>query len=132
MRYLVIHAETPFFGKRTAGENMWIALDEFYCGESEQNKLHCLTVIVNDPSTNEHRFMKPDEVMQPASGDLFDRTVAPLQLGSRSYKRGLLYFAMLIRELLASSILLTPARSLGRALPSLWRWLARASGSRAD
>lgn len=68
--------------------------------------------------------MKPDEVMQAASGDLFDRTVAPLPLGSPSYKRGLLYFAMLIRELLANSILL-PARSLGRALPNLWRWLAR-------
>ena len=67
--YLVIHAETPFFGKCIAGKNMWIALVEFYCGESEQNKLHGLTVIVYDPSTNEHRFMKPDEVTQAASGD---------------------------------------------------------------
>ena len=67
--YLVIHAETPFFGKCIAGKNMWIALVEFYCGESEQNRLHGLTVIVYDPSTNEHRFMKPDEVTQAASGD---------------------------------------------------------------
>lgn len=67
--YLVIHAETPFFEKRIAGKNMWIALVEFYCGESEQNKLHCLTVIVYDPLTNEHRFMKPDEVTQVAGGD---------------------------------------------------------------
>jgi hypothetical protein len=67
--YLVVHAETPFFGKRIAGKDMWIALVEFYCGESEQNKLHCLTVIVYDPSTNEHRFMKPDEIAQAASQD---------------------------------------------------------------
>ena len=67
--YLVIHAETPFFGKRIAGKNMWIALIEFYCGDSEQNRLHCVTVIVYDPLTNEHRFMKPDEVTQAAGGD---------------------------------------------------------------
>jgi hypothetical protein len=66
--YLVIQAETPFFGKCIAGKNMWIALVEFSCGISEQDKLHCLTVIVYDPSTNKHRFMKPDEVMQAASG----------------------------------------------------------------
>src|SRR4051812_36332429 len=56
--YLVIHAETPFFGKCIAGKNMWVALVEFYCGESEKSSLHCLTVIVYDPTTNEHRFMK--------------------------------------------------------------------------
>jgi hypothetical protein len=67
--YLVVHAETPFFGKRIAGKNMWIALVEFYCGDSEQHKLHCVTVIVYDPSTNEHRFMKPDEVVQAADAD---------------------------------------------------------------
>jgi hypothetical protein len=67
--YLVIHAETPFFEKRIAGKNMWIALVEFYCGDSEQNKIHCLTVIVYDPSTNEHQFMKPDEVTQSAGGE---------------------------------------------------------------
>jgi hypothetical protein len=67
--YLLVHAETPFFGKRIAGKNVWIALIEFYCGQSEQTKLHCLTVIVYDPSTNEHRFMKPEEVAQAASKD---------------------------------------------------------------
>jgi hypothetical protein len=67
--YLVVHAETPFFGKRIAGKNVWIALVEFYCGENERNKVHCLTVIVYDPSTNEHRFMKPDEVAQAAGAD---------------------------------------------------------------
>jgi hypothetical protein len=67
--YLMIQAETPFFEKWIAGKNMWIALIEFYCGESERNKIHCLTVIVYDPLTNEHRFMKPDEVTQEARGD---------------------------------------------------------------
>jgi hypothetical protein len=67
--YLVVHAETPFLGKRIAGKNVWIALVEFYCGESEERKLHCLTVIVYDPSTNKHRFMKPDEVSEAASQD---------------------------------------------------------------
>jgi hypothetical protein len=65
----MIQAETPFFEKWIAGKNMWIALIEFYCGESERNKIHCLTVIVYDPLTNEHRFMKPDEVTQEARGD---------------------------------------------------------------
>ena len=67
--YLFIHAETPFFEKCITGKNMWIALVEFYCGKNEQNKLHGLTVIVYDPLTNEHRFMKPDDVAQAASGD---------------------------------------------------------------
>jgi hypothetical protein len=67
--HLVIHAETPFFEKRIGGKNVWIALIEFYCGDSEQNKLHCLTVIVYDPLTNQHRFMKPDEVTQVSGGD---------------------------------------------------------------
>jgi hypothetical protein len=66
--YLFIHAETPFFEKCIAGKNMWIALVEFYCGKNEQNKLHGLTVIVYDPLTNEHRFMKPDDVAQAARG----------------------------------------------------------------
>jgi hypothetical protein len=67
--YLVIHAETPFFEKSITGKNMWIALVDFDCGESEQNKVHCLTAIVYDPLTNKHRFMKPDEIAQAASGD---------------------------------------------------------------
>jgi hypothetical protein len=67
--YLFIHAETPFFGKSIDGKNMWIALVDFYCGESEKNKVHCLTVIAYDPSTNKHRFMNPDEVTQAPSGD---------------------------------------------------------------
>ncbi|HEY4781408.1 MAG TPA: hypothetical protein VIH54_06295 [Chthoniobacterales bacterium] len=67
--YLFIDAETPFFEKRISGKNVWIALVEFYCGESEQNKLHCLTVIVYDPLTNQHRFMKPDEVTHVSGGD---------------------------------------------------------------
>jgi hypothetical protein len=67
--YLAIGAETPFLEKRIGGKNVWIALIEFYCGESEQKKLHCLTVIVYDPLTNRHRFMKPDEVTQVSGGD---------------------------------------------------------------
>jgi hypothetical protein len=67
--YLVIHAETPFFGKRVSGKDMWIALIDFYCGDNERNRLHCVTVIVYDPTTNEHRFMKPDEVVQATGGD---------------------------------------------------------------
>jgi hypothetical protein len=67
--YLVIGAETPFFEKRIGGKNAWIALVEFYCEESERNKVHCLTVIVYGPLTNQHRLMKPDEVMQISGGD---------------------------------------------------------------
>jgi hypothetical protein len=85
--YLVVHAETPFFGKRLGGKNVWIALVEFYCGESEENKLHCLTVIVYDPSTNEHRFMKPERSHKQRTRTLFEgRTVAKVG-GSVSDRR---------------------------------------------
>ena len=67
--YLVIHTETPFFEKRVAGKDMWIALVEFNCGSDEQDSLHCITVIVYDPTTNDHRFMKPEEIVQSTAGE---------------------------------------------------------------
>jgi hypothetical protein len=60
--YLFIHAETPFFAKRLVGKNVWIALVDFYCGLNEQRRLHCVTVLVFDPSTNKHRFMTPEQL----------------------------------------------------------------------
>jgi len=66
--FLAIKAETPFFVKRIYGESRWVALVEFYCGINEQNKALCLTVIIYDPVTNEHRFMTPEDVAK-ASGD---------------------------------------------------------------
>lgn len=65
--YLFIHAETPFFAKRLVGKDVWIALVDFYCGLNEQQKLHCVTVLVFDPSTNEHRFMTPDQFTQASN-----------------------------------------------------------------
>jgi hypothetical protein len=65
--YLFIHAETPFFSKRVIGKTMWIALVDFYCGLSEQQRLHCFTVLVFDPSTGEHRFMTPDQLTQASN-----------------------------------------------------------------
>jgi len=65
--YLFIHAETPFFAKRLVGKNMWIALVDFYCGLSEQQRLHCVTVLVFDPLTGEHRFMTPDQLTQASN-----------------------------------------------------------------
>ena len=62
--YLFIHAETPFFAKRLVGKKVWIALVDFYCGLSEQQRLHCVTVLAFDPSTNEHRFMTPEQLIQ--------------------------------------------------------------------
>jgi hypothetical protein len=47
----------------------WVALIDFYCGDNERDRLHCVTVIVNDPTTSGHRFMKPDEVVQATGGD---------------------------------------------------------------
>jgi hypothetical protein len=67
--YLFIHAETPFFAKRLGGNNVWIALVDFYCGLSEQQRLHCVTVLVFDPSTNEHRFMTPEQLSQASNED---------------------------------------------------------------
>jgi hypothetical protein len=66
--YLFIHAETPFFAKRLVGKDVWIALVDFYCGLNEQQRLHCVTVLVFDPATKEHRFMTPDQLTQ-ASND---------------------------------------------------------------
>jgi hypothetical protein len=60
--YLFIHAETPFFAKHLAAKNVWIALVDFYCGLNEQERLHCVTVLVFDPLTNEHRFMTPEQL----------------------------------------------------------------------
>ena len=68
--YLFIHAETPFFAKCLAGKDVWIALVDFYCGLNEQQKLHCVTVLVFDPSTNEHRFMTPDQLTQASNENL--------------------------------------------------------------
>jgi hypothetical protein len=65
--YLLIHAETPFFAKRLAGNNVWIALVDFYCGLNEQQRLHCVTVLVFDPSTNEHRFLTPEQLSQASN-----------------------------------------------------------------
>jgi hypothetical protein len=65
--YLFIHAETPFFAKRLVGKNMWIALVDFYCGLSEQQRIHCVTVLVFDPLTGEHRFMTPEQLNQASN-----------------------------------------------------------------
>jgi hypothetical protein len=65
--YLFIHAETPFFAKRLVGKNVWIALVDFYCGLTEHQRLHCVTVLVFDPSTNEHRFMTPEQLAQASN-----------------------------------------------------------------
>jgi len=65
--YLFIHAETAFFEKRLAGKNVWIALVEFYCGLSEQQRVHCVTVLAFDPLTNEHRFMTPEQLIQASN-----------------------------------------------------------------
>ena len=60
--YLAINSATPFFSKEIEGKNVWIALVDFDCGVSEEQNLHCATVIVYDPVTNQHRFMKPDDL----------------------------------------------------------------------
>ena len=65
--YLFIHTETPFFAKRLVGKNVWIALVDFYCGLNEQQRLHCVTVLVFDPLTNEHRFMTPEKLAQASN-----------------------------------------------------------------
>jgi len=67
--YLAIQAETPFFSKRLDGKDMWIAIVEFYCGASADTKVHCMTIIVYDPASKTHRFMKPDEVVQESEYD---------------------------------------------------------------
>jgi hypothetical protein len=65
--YLFVHAETPFFAKRLIGKNEWIALVDFYCGLNEQQRIHCVTVLVFDPLTNEHRFMTPEQLTQASN-----------------------------------------------------------------
>ena len=65
--YLFIHAETPFFAKRLVTRNVWIALVDFYCGLNEQQRLHCVTVLVFDPLTNEHRFITPEQLTQASN-----------------------------------------------------------------
>jgi len=65
--YLSIQAETPFFAKLIAGKETWISLVEFYCGPSEQEKFHCLTVIVYDPLTRKHEFMTPEQLLETAN-----------------------------------------------------------------
>ena len=65
--YLFIHAETPFFAKRLVAKHVWIALVDFYCGLNEQQRVHCVTVLVFDPLTNEHRFMTPEQLTQASN-----------------------------------------------------------------
>jgi hypothetical protein len=65
--YLFIHAETPFFAKCLVGKNVWIALVDFYFGLSEQQRVHCVTVLAFDPSTNQHRFMTPEKLIQASN-----------------------------------------------------------------
>jgi hypothetical protein len=60
--YLAINSATPFLSKEIEGKNLWISLVDFCCGVSEEQNLHCTTVIVYDPVTNEHRFMNPDDL----------------------------------------------------------------------
>ena len=62
--YLTIQAATPFFEKSIAGKPKWISLVEFYCGPSEQQKFHCLTIIVYDPQTRTHEFMTPKQLIE--------------------------------------------------------------------
>jgi hypothetical protein len=62
--YLFIHAETPFVAKRLEDKNVLIAFVDFYCGLSEEQKLHCVTVLAFDPLTNEHWFMTPERLIQ--------------------------------------------------------------------
>jgi|SRR6516162_4462406 len=64
--YLSIRAATPFFAKRVGGKDAWISLIEFYCGPSEQLKVHCLTVLVFDPLTGDHEFMTPEQLLEAA------------------------------------------------------------------
>lgn len=68
--YLSIQAATPFFAKRIGGKDAWISLVEFYCGSSEQVKVHCLTVLVYDPLTGQHEFMTPEQLLK-AAGKVF-------------------------------------------------------------
>jgi hypothetical protein len=68
--YLAIRAETRFISKRIDGKSVWVALVDFYCGVSEQNKLHCLTIIVYDPITNTHWFMNPDNTVEASDADV--------------------------------------------------------------
>jgi hypothetical protein len=67
--YLTIDSATPFLSKIIEGKTMWLALVDFHCGVSEQDKLHCITVIVYDPVTNTHRFVNPDDFEQASDRD---------------------------------------------------------------
>jgi len=60
--YLAIRAATPFASKEIEGKTVWISLVDFYCGLSKEEKVHCVTVIVYDPVTNQHHFLNPDEL----------------------------------------------------------------------
>ena len=60
--YLAVNSATPFISKEVDGKNVWISLVDFRCGVSEDETLHCATVIVYDPVTNVHRFMNPDQL----------------------------------------------------------------------
>src|SRR5438552_8591628 len=42
------------------------ALVEFSCGPSEQQNLHCVTVLVFDPLSGQHQFMTPEQLVQAA------------------------------------------------------------------
>ena len=67
--FLVINSATPFFLKQIDGKNVWISLVDFRCGVSEEQNLHCTTVIVYDAVTDQHRFMNPDELQVMFGGE---------------------------------------------------------------
>jgi hypothetical protein len=66
--YLVIVGETPFTLKRIEGKNVWVALIDFYCGISNDAKLHGETVIIYDSEAKQPRFMNPDDLNRLSDG----------------------------------------------------------------
>ena len=60
--YLAINSVTPFLSKEIDGKSLWVSFVDFCCGVSDEQNLHCTTVIVYDPATNQHRFMNPDDL----------------------------------------------------------------------
>ena len=66
--YLVIVGETPFTLKRIQDKNVWVALIDFYCGLSDDAKLHGETVIIYDSDAKQPRFMNPDDLKRLLDG----------------------------------------------------------------
>jgi hypothetical protein len=66
--YLVIVGETPFTFKRIEGKNVWLALVDFYCGLSDDAKVHGETVIIYDSEAKQPRFMNPDDLKRLSDG----------------------------------------------------------------